>query len=103
MTDDDPRHDTQARDLERCSLRPSNIHSADDSKSVLKPVVVRYKCRKIRLHFRGAFASPELYEYLEDEGFLYAIRLPANKVLQESIAFLLARPAGRPAKYVRRF
>ena len=95
----------QFGDLERCSLRPGNVHSADDWESVLKPVVVCYKGRKVRLYFRGdaAFASPEMYDYLEAEGFLYAIRLSTNKVLQESIAYLLARPAGRPAKYVRRF
>jgi hypothetical protein len=34
---------------------------------------------------------------------LYAIRLPANKVLQESIAHLLKRPVGRPPKEVRRY
>ena len=51
----------------------------------MEPVVTRYKARKVRLYFRGdaAFASPKMYEYLEAEGFLYAIRLPANKVLQE--------------------
>ncbi len=32
----------------------------------------------------------------------YAIRLPANKVLQESIAHLLTRPVGRPPNHVRR-
>ena len=37
----------------------------------------------------SSFASPEIYDYLEAEGMLYAIRLPANKVLQESIAHLL--------------
>ena len=77
----------QLGDLERCSLRPSNVHSADNWEGVLKPVVVRYKGRKIRLYFRGdaAFASPEMYEYLEAEGFLYAIRIPKNQVLEESI------------------
>ncbi len=52
------------------------VHSADDWESVLKPVVVRYKGRKVRLYFRGdaAFASPELYDYLNAEDFLYAIR-----------------------------
>ncbi len=72
---------------------------------MLKPVVVRYKGRKVRLYFRGdaAFASPKLYDYLEAEGFLYAIRLKANAVLQESIAYLLARPAGRPPNHVRRY
>ena len=67
----------------------------------MKPVVVRYKNREVRLYFRGdaAFASPEMYEYLEAEGFLYAIRLPANRVLQESIAHLLTRPVGRPPNH----
>ena len=50
------------------------------------------------LYFRGdaAFAKPELYELLEAEGIGYAIRLPANTVLQERIGHLLTRPVGRP-------
>ena len=88
----------QFGDLERCALRPGNVHSAHGWHDVLVPVVERYKERAIRLYFRGdaAFASPEIYDYLEAEGMLYAIRLPANKVLQESIAHLLKRPVGRP-------
>jgi len=43
----------QFGDLERCSLRPGNVHSADDWERVLKPVVVRYRGRKLRLHFQG--------------------------------------------------
>ena len=95
----------QFGDLERSSLRPGNVHSADDWESVLKPVVVRYKGRKVRLYFRGdaAFASPEIYEYLEAEDFLYAIRLPTNPILQKSIAHLLTRPVGRPPNHVRRY
>ena len=95
----------QFGDLERCALRPGNVHSAHGWRDVLVPVVERYKERAIRLYFRGdaAFASPEIYDYLEAEGMLYAIRLPANKVLQESIAHLLKRPVGRPPKDVRRY
>ena len=50
------------------------------------------------LWFRGdaAFAKPELYELLEAEEISYAIRLPANSVLQERIGHLLTRPVGRP-------
>jgi len=44
-----------------------------------------------------------VYEYLEAEGFQYAIRLPANHVLQQEIAYLLTRPVGRPPHYVQRF
>ena len=51
----------------------------------------------------AAFASPEVYEFLEAEGFKYAIRLPSNKVLHDSIAHLLKRPVGRPPKEVRRY
>ena len=92
-------------DLERCRLRPGKVHSADGWRSVLAPVVDRYKERKVRLYFRGdaAFASPDIYDHLEAEGICYAIRLKANKVLQEKISHLLRRPVGRPPNHVRRF
>ena len=72
---------------------------------MLKPVVVRYKGQKVRLYFRGdaAFASPDICEFLEAEYFKYAIRLKANKVLQENISHLLTRPVGRPPNHVLRF
>ena len=49
------------------------------------------------------FANPEVYGFLETEGFGYAIRLPANSVLQDSIGYLLKRPVGRPPNEVRRY
>jgi Transposase DDE domain group 1 len=57
-----------------------------------------------RRYFRAdaAFASPEVYEFLEAEGYGYVIRLPANAVLQRRIAHLLTRPVGRPPHDVRR-
>ena len=95
----------QFGDLERCSLRPGNVHSADGWRDVLEPVVDRYRERSLRRYFRGdaAFASPDIYDFLEGEGFLYAIRLKANTVLQEYIAHLLTRPVGRPPNHVRRY
>jgi hypothetical protein len=76
------------------------VHSADEWRSVLGPVIARYRGRGLALYFRGdaAFAKPELYELLEAEGLGYAIRLPANRVLQERIGHLLTRPVGRPPK-----
>jgi len=52
----------------------------------------------VRLYFRAdaAFANPEVYEHLEEHGFLYAIRLPSNAVLEKEIEPLLKRPVGRP-------
>ncbi len=95
----------QFGDLERCALRAGNVHSADSWHEVLDPVVARYRDRKLRRYFRGdaAFASPDIYEYLEAEGFGYAIRLPANSVLQGYIGHLLRRPRGRPPLEVRRY
>jgi hypothetical protein len=58
-----------------------------------------------RRYFRGdaAFANPEIYEFLEAEGYGYAIRLPTNLVSKGKIGYLLKRPVGRPPHEVRRF
>jgi hypothetical protein len=95
----------QHGDLERCALRPGNVHSADGWEEVLKPVVSRYQETGKSIAFRGdaAFAVPSMYEYLESAGIEYAIRLPANQILQARIADLLKRPVGRPPHYVQRF
>ena len=89
----------QFGDLERAMLRPGYVHSADRWREVLEPVVARYRGLGIELYFRAdaAFAEPGVYEYLEPEGFLYAIRLPANDVLQREIDHLMTRPVGRPS------
>ena len=73
----------QNGDLERALLRPGNVASAADWRSVLEPVVARYRKLRIRKFFRGdaGFANPELYEFLEAERYFYAIRLPANDIL----------------------
>jgi hypothetical protein len=90
----------QFGDLERSLLRPGHVHSAADWRLVLEPVITRYRERGINLYFRAdaAFAKPEIYERLEQEGIQYAIRLPANDVLQRRIGHLLTRPVGRPPK-----
>jgi hypothetical protein len=95
----------QFGDLERCALRPGNVHSADGWDGVLKPVVVRYRGEVSRIYFRAdaAFAMPGVYDYLEAERIKYAIRLPANQILQGRIGYLLKRPVGRPPNEVRRF
>jgi len=89
----------QFGDVERALLRNGNVHSADDWRSVLEPVVARYRGKDIQRFFRGdaAFANPQVYEYLEAEGYLYAIRLPANDVLHREVEPLLTRPVARPS------
>ena len=94
----------QFGDLEHCALRPGNVHSAHGWRAVLEPIVIRYRDRVKRRFFRGdaAFALPDLYEFLEAEGYKYAIRLKANTILQDRIAHLLKRPVGRPPNRVVR-
>ena len=90
----------QDGDLERALLRHGNVHSADDWRSVLEPVVARYRAMAIKRFFRGdaAFAIPELYTFLEAEGYQYAIRLKSNGLLEQQIEHLLKRPIGRPPR-----
>ena len=64
---------------------------------MLEPVITRYRGTVKRLYFRGdaAFANPEIYEFLEAEGLGYTIRLPANRVVQDKIGYLLKRTRWR--------
>ena len=63
----------QFGDLERCALRPGNVHSADGWDEVLKPVVARYRGKVSLIYFRAdaGFANPEVYEFLEAERIKY--------------------------------
>ena len=93
--------------LERCALRNGNVHSADGWRDVLDPVIARYADRDLGGRFfraDAAYAIPAIYERLEEAGYFYAIRLPANNVLREKIAHRLTRPVGRPSlTKVKRF
>jgi len=82
----------QYGDCEGAMLREGNVSSADRWLELLAPIVERYRGSGLRMLFRGdaGFARPEIYEYLEGEGYEYAIRLPANQVLGREIDPLLA-------------
>jgi hypothetical protein len=98
----------QFGDLERCALRPGNVHSADGWEDVLRPVLTRYAAQArpsiTRRYFRGdaAFAIPALFDLLEDESWGYAIRIKGNNKLYEQIPWLLRRRPGRPSNGVIR-
>ncbi len=66
---------------------------------MLEPIVERYRDLPIQRFFRGdaAFARPELYEFLEKEGYSYVIRLASNDVLEREVEPFLARPVGCPS------
>lgn len=98
----------QYGDLERCALRPGNVHSADGWEEVLKPVLARYSAEArpsiTRQRFRAdaAFAIPALFDLLEAEGWDYAIRIKSNPKLYEQIGWLMKRRPGRPPNHVVR-
>jgi hypothetical protein len=93
--------------LERCALRHGNVHSADSWRDLLDPVIARYDGRKLGGRFfraDAAYASPAIYARLEEAGYFYSIRLPANNILRERIAHRLTCPVGRPSlTTVKRF
>ena len=84
----------QFGDCEGAVLREGNVSSAQGWRELLEPIVRRYAGSGLRKQFRGdaGFARPEIYEYLEEHDFLYAIRLPANAVLERMIEPHVKRP-----------
>ncbi len=60
----------QDGDLERCALRPGNVHSAHGWREVLDPVVARYRGQARRRLLRGdaAFALPDVYSTWKRRG-----------------------------------
>jgi hypothetical protein len=76
-------------------LRPGNVHSADGWDHVRLPIIDRYRRPGQTVVVRADAAFALLYEALERRGVRYAIRLPANDVLERRIEDLLTRPRGR--------
>jgi hypothetical protein len=68
-------------------LRPGNVHSAEGWDEVLLPIIDWYRAQgqTVVVRVDAAFAMPALYEALECRGVHYAIRLPANDVLERQI------------------
>ena len=93
---------TSEGDCLAAKLRPGNVHSADGTLDLFRPIVERYRSWFKSFWFRGdaAFADPKTYEFCEDprNRVTYFIRLPANQNLQRLIKPHLRRPVGRPPK-----
>jgi len=89
----------QDGDCLAATLRPGNVHNADGWEKILLPLIERSQARGQTVVVRAdaGFAIPALYEALEQRGVAYAIRLPANQVLERAIEDLLTRPRGRPS------
>jgi Transposase DDE domain group 1 len=92
----------QFGDLEHCVVRPGNVRRWLGWCAETGRHAIQWKVSRLYFRADAAFAMPGIYEYLETERIKYAIRLPANRILQERIGYLLTRPLGRPPHHVRR-
>ena len=91
---------TEHGDCLAATLRPGNVHSAEDWDDLLLPKIDRQQAEGKRVAFRAdaAFAKPEIYDALETRDVDYAIRMPANRSLELEIEDILFRPPGRPSR-----
>jgi len=80
-------------------LRPGNVHSADGTLDLIKPLVTRYRKNFKLFWLRGdsAFADPDIYVFCEEKRVTYFIRLKENAVLTRLVTPHLARPEGETA------
>ena len=96
----------QFGDLERCSLRPGNVHSADGWDGVLKPVVARYQGKRLAHLFpgrRGLRQCRRSTSSSKPSGSNMRSAYRPTKFCKRGSAILLTRPVGRPPNEVRRF
>jgi hypothetical protein len=67
-------------------LRPGNAKGSLGAVSILKRLVKRLRAvfGDVRIHVRldGAFATPEVFRYLEAEGFTYVVNMAGNSILK---------------------
>ena len=91
---------TEHGDCVAATLRPGNVHSAEDWDDMLLPEIDRQHAEGTRVAFRAdaAVAKPEIYDALEKRDVDHAIRMPANKSLELEIEDILFRPPGRPSR-----
>jgi hypothetical protein len=83
---------------------PAKSTGADGCDGTLNPVVERCRSKVSRIYFRAvaSFANPDIYWFLQAERIHCAIRLSANRILQQRLGHLLRRPIEPPPNEVRR-
>lgn len=87
-------------DYRRNSVPATNVQSAQGWEELLLPRIERQQMKGEEIAFRAdaAFAEPEAYKALEEQGVKYAIRIPGNDILAREIEGLLKRPVERLCK-----
>lgn len=76
-------------------LRPGNVHTADNVLKYLSPIVKRLKMvfpeAEITIRADAGFASPEMYEFCEEEKLRYVVGIASNNVLKKHIKKYLSK------------
>jgi hypothetical protein len=87
----------QFGDLERCTLRPGNVHSAGGWDGMLKPVVTRYQSKVSRIYFRAdaGFANPDVKSSSKQSGSNTQYGCQRTASCKKGSAICSTRPIGR--------
>ena len=85
-------------DCEGAMLRPGNVHSAERWRESLDQSWSDTRRRKSGCCSGPMPPFPSSREYLKSKHTGYAMRLPANGVLQRYFRHLLKQPVGRPPR-----
>ena len=90
----------QHGDCLKAKLRPGNVHSANNWREFIEPLLRYYTDKGMEVYLRAdaAFAIPELFELCEELGIDYAVRIKENRKLSEKVERYTKRPVGRPGK-----
>ena len=90
----------QHGDCLKAKLRPGNVHSANDWRGFIEPLLRYYTDKGMEVYLRAdsAFAIPELFELCEELDIDYAVRIKENGKLSEKSEPYTKRPVGRPTK-----
>jgi len=75
-------------DLLAIRLRPGNVHTADDIRSFLAPVIARARGlgRQLWVRMDAGYAAGQLFAWLQHRGVRFITRLPTNPVLTRQAA-----------------
>ena len=76
-------------------LRPGNAHGSKGAVAILRRLVAKLRAAfpkaRLRVRLDGGFATPEIFDFLEDEGLEYLVAMAKNQRLEPQGARLLAR------------
>ena len=76
-------------------LRPGNAHGSKGAIGILRRLIEKlrraFPKARLRVRLDGGFATPEIFDFLEDEGLEYLVAMAKNKRLGPQGARLMAR------------